>query len=523
MNEKIWYISAIIPMVTIIYSAVIFTQYPPAYTEKRRVGGSRRNPQTFNWYNNITLVGNIEWDAPDMDEYQHFGFKSCEGNAAPASIDVKDDNTCTQNISNTLAARARWRGSTRPPDKPSFKLKLHRCVCNVSELENGTDADCEWKKFKIDNSSCILNTSLNNNYQGEATDEWTLRSDRHDFLNIYDLFAWRFFRFMGGRDFMWSTIVTLNISSSSMGMYQLTTSPEKDILPDNADIFWEYTDDSEPNPWGRPKLDLKEPDNCDDDPNSTDCAEDSAAFINVINTFENGSAKIDVPSFAARVWLQAMTSDGDAEKSLYFYTQKNNDTIYAGPAWDSGFAYNSPEFRCLFVKLADPDGWVPEFYRLYEPYFNQLRPACTAAWKARDVAAFIDDFEDEVRSNYTELIRYDWELWRHVEDFECWPSIFQEESYSRAAGGHIWWKLEGIDHQLTLFFEYLRNRHAFLDSHHEDLVGSDRRASISWGPLFVAFVTLSTFSIVVISVSALILIKRKQDTVDYSIIKNHLF
>ena len=148
--------------------------------------------------------------------------------------------------------------------------------------------------------------------------------------------------------------------SSAMGMYQLTTSPEKDILPDNADIFWEYTGDSEPNPWGRPKLDLKEPDNCDDDPNSTDCAEDSTAFINVINTFENGSATIDVPSFAARAWLQAMTSDGDAEKSLYFYTQKTtipSTRVSVGRR----VCHNSPEFRCFFVKLADPDGWVPNY------------------------------------------------------------------------------------------------------------------------------------------------------------------
>ena len=210
MKIQPWYVLAIIPLATIIYCSVLFAEYPAAQ-EKRRAGGGRRNPQTFHWYNNITLVGNIEWDAPEMKEYQHFGLKSCEGNAAPAGINVKDDSTCTQNISNTFAARARWRGATRLPDKPSFKLKLHQCVCDLSKLENGTDADCEWKKFKIDNSSCILNSDPNMDYQGEATDEWTLRSDRWDFLNIYDLFAWRFFRFMGGRDFMWSTIVTLNI------------------------------------------------------------------------------------------------------------------------------------------------------------------------------------------------------------------------------------------------------------------------------------------------------------------------
>lgn len=528
MNSKLWYLLAIIPLATIIYCSVLFTEYPAFYTEYRRVGGDWRNPEPFSWHNNISLVGLTAWDAPEMIEYQSFGFESCEGNAAPGNINVSNDATCAQNISNTLAVKMRWRGGTRPPNKPSFKLKLYRCECD--------GADCEWKKYKIDNSSCILNTVADQEYQGSATNEWTLRSDAHDYLNIYDLFGARFFYFMGGRDFMWSTIVTMSMvectvqtagcSTQSMGMYQFSTSPKDDILPSKEEMLWKYDDgDREPRPWGRPDLDLKEPDSCDDNTTSADCLEESAAFIDIIHKLENGSANIDIPTFAARVWLQAMISDRDYKRSLYFYTLKNNETIYAGPAWDSGYAYKCPDLRCLDLKLAQVEGWVPHFYKAYEPYFDDLRPACAAAWKARDVAVFIDDFETEVRSNYTLLIRYDWELWRHVEDFECFPAVFQEETYSQEAGGRLSWKLESIDTQLDIFFEYLRNRHAFLDRHHEDFVGSDRRASMPWGPLFVAFVTLTTLSLVVVAVGMVALIRKNDDSIEsnYSILKTNLF
>lgn len=523
MKIQPWYVLVIIPLATIIYCSVLFAEYPAYYTEDHRVGGDRRNPEPFSWHNNFSFVGLAAWDAPEMIEYQSFGFDSCEGNAAPAGINVSNDATCTPNINDTLAVKMRWRGRTRPPKKPTFKLKLYRCECD--------GAECEWKKYKIDNSSCILNTVPKQEYQGSATNEWTVRSDRHDFLNIYELFGARFFSFMGGRDYMWSTIVTVSFKqcaeqtagciNQSMGMYQFTTSPEDDILPSKEEMLWKYDEgDHEPRPWGRPDLDLKEPDSCDDNSTSTDCTDESAAFIDVINKFENGSAIIDIQTFAARVWLQAMTSDRDYKRSLYFYTLENTETIYAGPAWDSGYAFNCPDLRCYDLKLAQIDGWIPHFYEAYWPYFDQLRPACADAWKARDVAAFIDDFEAEVRTNYTSLIRYDWELWRHVEDFECFPAVFQEETYSQQAGGRLSWKLENIDTQVDLFFEYLHGRHAFLNENHEDIVGAERKPSMSWGPLFVAFVTLTTLSIVAIAV---LLVVALTNTSKYSLLNESIF
>ena len=523
MKIQPWYVLAIIPLATIIYCSVLFAEYPAFYPKVYWVGGDRRKPEPLSWHNNISLVGLTAWDAPEMIEYQSFGFDSCEGNAAPAGINVSNDVTCTPNISDTLAVKMRWRGRTRPPSKPSFKLKLYRCECD--------GAECEWAKYKIDNSSCILNTVADQEYQGSATNEWTLRSDRLDYLNIYDLFSARFFSFMGGRDFMWSTIASISLmectaqssgcSAESMGMYQLTTSPEDDILPSKEEMLWKYDfGDNEPRPWGRPDLDLKEPDSCDDNSTSTDCLQESAAFIDVINKFENGTANIDIQTFAARAWLQAMSSDRDYKRSLYFYTLKNNETIYAGPAWDKAYAYKCPHFRCHDLKLAQGDGWVPHFYEVYEPYFDQLRPACAAAWKARDVKAFIDDFEAEVRTHYISLIRYDWELWRHVEDFECFPAVFQEENYGQAAGGRLSWKLESIDRQLDIFFEYLHDRHAFLNENHEDFVGAERKPSMPWGPLFVAFVTLTTLSLVAIAV---LFVVAYTNTSKYSLLNESIF
>ena len=118
-------------------------------------------------------------------------------------------------------------GKNTTPSKPSFKLKLYRCECD--------GAECEWAKYKIDNSSCILNTVADQEYQGSATNEWTLRSDRL-VISIFTIYLAHDFFLLWADAISCGPIASISLmectaqssgcSAESMGMYQLTTSPK---------------------------------------------------------------------------------------------------------------------------------------------------------------------------------------------------------------------------------------------------------------------------------------------------------
>ena len=341
------------------YSIWLFTTHEPfqptmKYTEDRR---KRNASQPTHSFARFELQGGPEWNNSTLNDYHLYSFKSCLNDSLPEefleNVDHKDDSTCTTTINNKIMARVRWRGGTRPPRKVTFKLKLVYCKCDNLQ----SNSSCEWKKKKIGaDETCI-------GYTGEDTDEWTLRSDRWDTITMRDWFSWQFFKYMGGRDDMWGTLSTLTVNSQQMGLYLFVTSPEKELIEDSVgfddddNYFWEYTGEKDKYFATGQRLELKEPDPEDwcNVQNTSSCDDESrrvTEFRNLVRTFANGTAQIDNQTMAARFWMQAMSRDLDAMRSTYFYSV--DSVVFAGPAWDHGWALLTRRARASPSCAAQP-------------------------------------------------------------------------------------------------------------------------------------------------------------------------
>ena len=230
----------LVGLVTVAYTIGIFATYPIARDFGKSEQIFRQNREKHNLpaptttaaqqpLLSISFTGPYEWNDNHLEEYQVYGVHSnalgllgLDAEQA-ATNTLSDDDLCPQN---KVAAKIKWRGKTKPPLKPSYKIKLYQCICEEDDNAVGGIFSCEWKKLKISESN-----TPQLGYTGNRTNKWTLRSDRGDVLNLYDQYATELFSYLGGRDAMWSRPTTLKINGEEMGLYQFMTSPGDDILP----------------------------------------------------------------------------------------------------------------------------------------------------------------------------------------------------------------------------------------------------------------------------------------------------
>ena len=513
---SVFVFTSVLLVATISYTIWLFVDYSPVYrnnmaTNNNRAKRNEAPPNALNGWHNITLYGGPDWDNLTLaDDYYTYGITSCMGNGPPANrisgIDLGDDSTCTADIVDTIAAAVKYRGRSRPPVKPVFKMKLYRC-------END-DGDLQWKKFK--NVGCTGYTKGN-------TNKFTLRSDRSDFLGgIYDLFGSQLFTYLGGRDDMWGNSSLVKINSEWMGMYLWTTSPDDKLLPgfdDERDMFFKW-DWGEAHPTGT-DADLKTPDSeewCSYNNVSgcTNGTNELAAFLEIHDGLLAGTVQFDTTTMAAFIWTMVMTNNQDPVRSRYFYTI--NNVLNAGPAWDSGFAYNCPALRCEFTRSTRTSGWNENTFNLTNPFLANATfvTAVIETWQNKSVTEFVANFTQEIRDRYAPLIRYDWSLWENAQHFECVPAVFILGNYRRDYGGYLKWTLESIDTQIDLFLDHINDRSHWIDANYNDIgTRKQKKYQRPWGPLFIALTCLWTVTIAVFVVVVFWWIQ-KREAVDIS-------
>lgn len=167
---------AVVGIVFVVYTISLFATYPIARDFGRseqifRQDRERHNnpaPNTTQPMLSIDFNGPYEWNDYNLEEYQIYGVNSSA--LGLLGLDAEQaanglDNNCTEN---RVAAKVKWRGNTKPPLKPSYKIKLYKCEC-----EDDNTGPCEWKKLKLSESTPQLG------YTGNRTNKWTLRSDRY--------------------------------------------------------------------------------------------------------------------------------------------------------------------------------------------------------------------------------------------------------------------------------------------------------------------------------------------------------
>ena len=486
---------------SVVYTALLFSDYPAAFTEKKTLNDrTKKNhpaPIGHEGVLRFHLYGIHEWNESALLDYRVYGFNSTSlGEGVPPeilpSVNFDDDSTCFFDIRDRIAAEVKWRGNTRPPLKPSYKIKLYYCKCD--------DSDCEWKKKKIDEDDTGIG------YTGSKTNKFTFRSDRQDFINVYDKFSTELFSHLGAKDDMWSRPSLLRINNDEMGLYMFMTSPDESLLPVDEDeelaFFFKYDQtNTTPNAITNSDVELKWPD--PDDfcmvELTDDCVQDAEVntilnnFRPVLDAFENGTAVIDFPTMAARFWLNELIQDMDSRRSVYFY-QHTNGTVFAGPMWDAGQSFNSPINRCDTRRASNPNGWLPDVHQtLYAPFLEN-NPAflqyTIALYRDSNINEFVQNFKENL-NELKPLIRYDWSLWDNAHTFECQTAVFQIQDENRGYGGIEKWSVEDIDTQLSLWLEFLDQRVNYLDAHYQEAgTRTEKKPDTHWGNLFIAFVTL---------------------------------
>jgi len=84
------------------------------------------------------------------------------------------------------------------------------------------------------------------------------------------------------------------------------------------------------------------------------------------------SDMIDMPSFARKFLIEEVTKNFDALRgSQYFFKDRGDDLLYAGPAWDYDLAYGNIRQEG-FIKHSYPNGFYLSNYSSTEVWYNNL-------------------------------------------------------------------------------------------------------------------------------------------------------
>ena len=303
---------------------------------------------------------------------------------------------------------------------------------------------------------------------------------------------------------MWGNSSLVKMNSEWMGMYLWTTSPDDKLLPDfddDRDMFFKW-DLGEAHPTGT-DVDLKTPDSeewCSYDNVSgcTNGTDELAAFLEIHDGFLAGTVQFDMTTMAAFIWMMVLTNNQDPMRSRYFYTI--DGVLFAGPAWDAGYAYNCPALRCEFTRSTRTSGWNENTFYLINPFLANATfvTAVIETWQNKSVTEFVETFTQEIRTRYAPLIRYDWSLWERTQHFECVPAVFISGNFRRDYGGYLKWTLESIDTQIDLFLDHINDRSHWIDANYNDIATrKQKKYQRPWGPLFIAFTSVWTITIAI--------------------------
>lgn len=143
------------------------------------------------------------------------------------------------------------------------------------------------------------------------------------------------------------------------------------------------------------------------------------------NKDENIEKYVDIKSFAAKYLVDEISLNFDANiTSMYYYKEKDNDLLYAGPVWD----YDSALGEC---NAGYAEGW-------YVDYNNSiLNKGSEFDWYSKLYE--YDMFKEEVEEQYEMLLPYLKEVIDHTID------IYAESISDSVAMDGIRWKNEETD------------------------------------------------------------------------------
>ena len=227
-----------------------------------------------------------------------------------------------------------------------------------------------------------------------------------------------------------------------------------------------------------------------------------------------GNGSFDYQTFAARYWTHEITQNCDYKRSVYFYTHPNS-TLFAGPMWDSGYAYNSPTARCLNDRIVLTDGWLPARY--LEMYSRFLaKPEFLAytidVYRTHDVLGFTRNFTERV-SALLPYLQWDWSLWVDAHSFECRPPLFRLEIDSENWGGWLASKTnDDIEVEFNSWKDYLHQRTTYLAQNYENVgTREDQKEIKGWGPLMIAFFSLWSVFLALVLVTIVVYYCRPAD------------
>lgn len=156
------------------------------------------------------------------------------------------------------------------------------------------------------------------------------------------------------------------------------------------------------------------------------------------DSIENGDKEylnyIDLDSFAKRFLVDEISLDGDANiSSMYFYKEKGDDTLYAGPVWDydngmgecnSGWA----EGHCVDYEWSTRYPFKPERLEWTTLLYGQ--PEFFEAMRANYIVllSFMDELLEMRIDEYAETVRasvaMDRARWQNEDLTECMPGNY---------------------------------------------------------------------------------------------------
>ncbi len=212
-----------------------------------------------------------------------------------------------------------------------------------------------------------------------------------------------------------------------------------------------------------------------------------------------GNGSFDYQTFAARYWTHEVTQNCDYKRSVYFYTHTNS-TLFAGPIWDSGYAFNSAYSRCKNDRIVLTDGWLPSRYlEIYSRFFASRHDFINYTidvYRFHDVVGFTRNFTERVTA-LLPYMRWDWSLWVDAHAFECRPPLFRVQKDSENWGGWLSWKTEdNIEIEFNNWKEYLNERVHWLETNYAKAGTREEQKKITgWGPLMIAFFSLWAVSL----------------------------